>query len=70
MKYLKNKQANQLNHERKQKDVDRKASKNRKIRYGVHTKLLNFMPAIQENVIETRDEIVKNMFNCNAKINE
>lgn len=47
MKYLKNKQANQLNHERKQKDVDRKASKNRKIRYNVHTKLLNFMPAVQ-----------------------
>lgn len=47
MKYLKNKQANQLNHDRKQKDVDRKASKNRKIRFNVHTKLLNFMPAVQ-----------------------
>lgn len=45
LKYLKNRQANQLQHEKKQKDVDRKASKNRKIRYNVHAKLLNFMPS-------------------------
>lgn len=70
MKYLKNKQANQLAHEKKQKDVDRKASKNRKIRFNVHTKLLNFMPSREENVIETRDEIVRNIFNCNARVNE
>lgn len=66
MKYLKNKQANQLSIEKKQKDVDRKASKNRKIRFNVHSKLLNFMPSCEENLIETREEIVRNMFNCNA----
>jgi protein AATF/BFR2 len=47
MKYLKNKQANQMTHDKKQKEVDRKASKNRKIRFNVHTKLLNFMPSCQ-----------------------
>ena len=28
------------------------------------------MSSIPENVIETRDEIVRNIFNCNAKVNE
>jgi len=45
------------------KDVDRKASKNRKVRYSIHAKLLNFMPAQNENLLEARDEIVKNLFN-------
>lgn len=39
MKYIENRNASKT-----KKDVDRKASKNRKIRYNVHPKLLNFMP--------------------------
>jgi hypothetical protein len=38
--------------------VDRKASKNRKLRFNIHPKLLNFMPAYPPNLIEARDEIV------------
>lgn len=39
MKYLQNRSLT-----KPKKDVDRKASKNRKIRYNIHPKLLNFMP--------------------------
>jgi hypothetical protein len=46
--------------------VDRKASKNRKIRFNVHPKLLNFMPSQPSGEIEARDEIVENIFNCKA----
>lgn len=69
MKYLKNREG----HEAKHKDVDRKASKNRKIRFNVHAKLLNFMPSQVANLMESRDDIVRNMFNCKAleqKLNE
>ncbi len=47
----------------KRKEVDRKASKNRKIRYDVHAKLLNFIPSRPLNLLQTRDEIVDNIFN-------
>lgn len=45
------------------KEVDRKASKNRKIRYVVHEKIVNFM-TIQENIerMDGRDAIVGNLF--------
>jgi protein AATF/BFR2 len=45
------------------KDVDRKASKNRKIKYVVHDKILNFMPA-RENLqkMEGKTAIVGNLF--------
>ena len=50
------------------KEVDRKASKNRKLRFNVHAKLLNFMPSLPANQIEARDEIVSNIFNCKAGV--
>ena len=58
MKYIENRNESKL-----KKDVDRKASKNRKIRYNVHPKLLNFMPCENENYLEARDEIIQNLFN-------
>lgn len=39
----------------KEKEVDRKASKNRKIRFNVHPKLMNFMPSTAANEVEARD---------------
>jgi protein AATF/BFR2 len=62
LKYLKSRE----NRPEKTKEVDRKASKNRKLRFNVHPKLLNFMPAYNPNLIEARDEIVENFFNCKA----
>lgn len=58
MKYLERKNGE----EKIRKDVDRKASKNRKIRFNVHPKLLNFVPCQLENLLEARDEIVGNLF--------
>ena len=45
-------------------DIDRRASKNRKIRYVVHEKLLNFMTSMQVNLqkVEGRDALVGNLF--------
>jgi len=45
------------------KDVDRRASKNRKIKYVVHDKILNFMPS-RENLklMEGRSAVVSNLF--------
>lgn len=49
--------------EQKKKEVDRKASKARKIRYVVHDKILNFMSAMQNHQLEEgRDAIVSNLF--------
>lgn len=49
--------------EKKQKLVDRKASKSRKIRYDVHSKLLNFMnPLENKDILEGRNEIIKCLF--------
>lgn len=62
LQYLKNRQARG----EKTKEVDRKASKNRKIRFNVHAKLLNFMPSKPQIPIEARDEIVSNIFNCRS----
>lgn len=45
--YLKNREARG----QKTKEVDRKASKNRKLRFNVHPKLLNFMPSRPSNEI-------------------
>ena len=57
----------------KKKEVDRKASKNRKIRYVVHDKIVNFMTPL-ENLYLTvgKDNIVANLFghsNGKAEIN-
>ena len=48
---------------KQKKDVERRASKARIIRYVVHYKLLNFMPP-QENlqVLEGKQAMVSNMF--------
>lgn len=62
MKYLKQRDETAST----RKEVDRKASKNRKIRFNVHPKLLNFMASQGVSEIEARDEIVKNLFNCRA----
>lgn len=64
LRYLKNREARG----EKTKEVDRKASKNRKLRFNVHAKLLNFMPSRPANEIEARDEIVENIFNCKAGV--
>lgn len=49
--------------EQQKKEVDRKASKARKIRYVVHDKILNFMSALQNHQLEEgRDAIVSNLF--------
>ena len=45
------------------KEVDRRASKNRKIKYVVHDQILNFMtPRENHNKIEGRNAIVENLF--------
>ena len=46
------------NEEKRTKDVDRRASKNRKLRYDVHAKLINFMQSDERGVGEGREEIV------------
>ena len=50
------------------KEVDRKASKNRKIRYIVHERIINFM-TVQDNLQmgEGRDAIVNNLFGVHAQ---
>jgi protein AATF/BFR2 len=58
LQYLENRHKAKAN-----KNVDRRASKNRKIRYHVHPQLLNFVPTQNDHFLETRDEIVKNLFN-------
>jgi Apoptosis-antagonizing transcription factor, C-terminal len=45
------------------KEVDRKASKNRKIRYVVHDKILNFLTPLENLALfEGREAIVSNLF--------
>jgi protein AATF/BFR2 len=50
------------------KEVDRKASKNRKIRYVIHDKILNFLTPIENlYVFEGREAIVSNLFGVGTK---
>lgn len=45
------------------KEVDRKASKNRKIRYVVHDKIVNFCTPLDNLIVfDGRDAIVNNLF--------
>ena len=45
------------------KEIDRKASKNRKLRYVVHDKILNFLTPIQNlQAVEGREALVGNLF--------
>lgn len=58
LQYLMNRNKN-----KKENKVDRRASKNRKLRFDKHEKLINFMVPITNNFINTgRDEIVKSIF--------
>ena len=47
------------NEEKRNKNVDRRASKNRKLRYDTHAKLINFMQSDERGVGEGREEIVR-----------
>ena len=65
MKYLMNKKL------KKKKNVDTKASKNRKIRYEKHEKLINFMtPQINDKEINGREIILNSLFGMNNKNNK
>lgn len=45
------------------KEVDRKASKNRKIRYVIHDKIVNFMTPLENiTMFDGREAIVNNLF--------
>ena len=53
-----------MGQEKIKKEVDRKASKNRKIRYIVHEKIVNFMTASDNlsNMYEGRESTLKSLF--------
>lgn len=54
--------------DKEKKEVDRRASKNRKIRYVVHDTIANFMTPLENLVrFEGRDAIVNNMFGVGQK---
>ena len=66
-KYLERKRKLQMNKgEKMKKDVDRKASKNRKIRYIVHEKIVNFMTPHDNNniggIYDGRDSVLLSLF--------
>ena len=62
-KYLEKKQKMAEQARKAKKDIDRRASKNRKIRYVVHDKILNFLvPVDNLQVVEGRDALVGNLF--------
>lgn len=62
-KYLDKKKRLAEEARQRKKDIDRKASKNRKIRYVVHDKLLNFlMPQQNLLAMEGRQALVGNLF--------
>jgi len=44
------------------RQVDTKASKGRKLRYDVHAKLVNFMPAVGLSLPPVADELFANLF--------
>ena len=63
MKYILNKKA------KVKKNVDTKASKNRKIRYDKHEKIINFMvPQINNKESIGRNIIVNSLFGMHKKI--
>ena len=50
------------------KEIDRKASKNRKLRYVVHDKILNFLTPVQNlQAVEGREALVGNLFGVKNK---
>ena len=55
--------------QKKLKQVDTRASKNRKIQYVVHDKIVNFLTPLDNLVeLEGRDAIVKNLFGANTEV--
>jgi hypothetical protein len=53
---------------KKKAEIETKATKNRKIRYIVHDKILNFLtPAENLHLVEGRDAIVNNLFGGSTK---
>ncbi len=57
--------------EKIKKEVDRRASKHRKIRYVIHEKLVNFMtPADNFDIQEGRESVVKSLFGQQPVIEE
>jgi len=65
--YLKNK----LLQAKPKKDVDRRASKNRKVRFEVHQKLINFVAPIENTyLLPGRDHILRNLFGLYEKPEE
>ena len=59
---LKKQKLKELQQQRK-KEIDRKATKGRKIKYVVHDKLLNFMvPIDNDRALDGKDQILSNLF--------
>ena len=53
----------------KKNEIDRKATKGRKIKYIVHEKLLNFMQPIENlQALEAKDSVLSNMFGQNSHL--
>ena len=53
----------------KKNEIDRKATKGRKIKYIVHEKLLNFMqPNENLQALEAKDSVLSNMFGQNSHL--
>ncbi len=53
----------------KKNEIDRKATKGRKIKYIVHEKLLNFMQPIENlQTLEAKDSVLSNMFGQNSHL--
>ena len=46
-----------------EKDIDRRATKHRRINYEIHEKLVNFMTSLKNHkLMEDRQELLKNLF--------
>ena len=70
-KFLQRRQQMKEQGAKAKKEVDRRASKNRKIRYVVHDKILNFLTP-QQNLlaVEGRQALVANLFGVKKAQNE
>ena len=51
------------------REVDCRASKNRKVKFVVHDKIVNFLTPLDNlAILEGRDAIVKNLFGANSEV--
>ena len=70
-KFLQRRQQMKEQGAKAKKEVDRRASKNRKIRYVVHDKILNFLnPQQNLQAVEGRQALVANLFGAKKAQNE